>query len=345
MSRRRTSRRIATWALLPVALLFASACGGNDAEKKASGSAGRADAAPGAELPPSGTARVDYANGRVSVVSNNAPRRAILEQLAEQADFELLLGRFAPRSLTLRIEDAEVPQALFAILSGVIYSIDVELDETTGRQEITWLSVGEPVSVAKPVDIAELVKIAAAVDVAAAALPQYPDPQPREPAEGRSESALELVKKIAAMSPEERFRLRERTFARQEAEEPELLERLDDPDPRERLDAVEHLPVHGEGRVGEERVARVGSFLKNDPNPEVRRAAAERLGEVETPEAVNYLAAALQDPDRSVVLAAITALEHIDDPNAIPYIQPLLGNSDPEIHDAAEFAIDYISLR
>jgi HEAT repeat protein len=109
-----------------------------------------------------------------------------------------------------------------------------------------------------------------------------------------------------------------------------------------RAEAVSLLPVFGEGAEGAERFQHVTTLLADDPDRGVRIAAAERLGESESAEAVRPLVLALSDPDRDVVLAAIEALEYVDDVSAIPHLETLLEDFDGDIRDAAESAIQYI---
>jgi HEAT repeat protein len=109
-----------------------------------------------------------------------------------------------------------------------------------------------------------------------------------------------------------------------------------------RAEAVSFLPVFGEGAEGAERFQHVTTLLADDPDRGVRIAAAERLGESESPEAVRPLVLALSDPDRDVVLAAIEALEDVDDVSAIPDLELLLEDHVEEIRDAAESAIQNI---
>ncbi len=136
--------------------------------------------------------------------------------------------------------------------------------------------------------------------------------------------------------------MRERSTAQTEAMQPQLLVQLEDPDPRVRAEAVSLLPVFGEEVEDAERFQLVTTLLADDPDRGVRIAAAERLGEFESPEAVRPLVLALSDPDRDVVLAAIEALEDVDDVSAIPDLELLLEDHDEEIRDAAELAIQFI---
>jgi hypothetical protein len=308
-------------------LLFGAGCGPEQAaDPTVAAPVVEAAAASDPALPAPGTARVEFANGRVSVFSNGAQRLAILEQLAEKAGFELLVGDVERLALTLRIEDTPLGEALTTLLAGVPYRLEYDHDAAAGLHVLVWLTVGYPVS---------------------AGAAAQPEPEDEEP---QFESAQEvfwrygenLRERLLAMSPEERQRMREEHAAWAEAMEPELLEQLEDPDPEVRSDAIADLPIEGEGAIGAERFQRIASLLADDPDRRVRIAAVERLGELESPEAINALAKTLSDPDHEVVLAAIEALEDVDDASAIPYLEPLLQDPDTEIRDAAEFAIEYL---
>ena len=319
---RRVNRHAAvSAALLTGMLFFETACRPKESDEVAAAPAVEVAATFEPPLPALGTARVAFANGRVSVRSNGAQRWAILEQLAQKAGFELLGGDLKRQRLTLRIEDAPLSEALATLLVGVRYSLELDFDAAKGLHVVREVAVGPPVNVA-----------AAAV---AAAPPPEIDWKGREPF-GKAPARL------AAISPEEWQRMREQGTAQAEAMETQLLVQLDDPDPRGRAEAVSSLPVFGEGGEGAERFQHVTKLLADDPDRGVRIAAAERLGESESPEAVRPLVLALSDPDRDVVLAAIEALEYVDDISAIPHLETLLEDFDGDIRDAAESAIQYI---
>ena len=319
---RRVNRHAAvSTALLAGMLLFQTACRPEAADEAAEATAVEGAAASVSPLPALGTARVAFANGRVSVNSNGAERLAILEQLAQKAGFALLEGDLRRQTLTLQIEDAPLSEALATLLVGVRYGLDFDFDAAKGRHVVREVSVGQPVT-------------AAAAAVAAA--------PPREAVQTGREPFEKARARSAAMSPAERQRMRERGIARAEAVEPQFLVQLEDPDPRVRAEAVLLSPAFGEGAEGEERFQRVTTLLADDPDRGVRIAAAERLGESESPEAVRPLVLALSDPDRDVVLAAIEALEDVDDVSAVPDLERLLEDFDGEIRDAAESAIQYI---
>ena len=69
--------------------------------------------------------------------------------------------------------------------------------------------------------------------------------------------------------------------------------------------------------------------LLSDPVPTVRRAAAMALGQLQPPEALASLVAALGDEDVSVTVAAIGALAHYDDPWAVRALVRWLAHPSP----------------
>jgi HEAT repeat protein len=273
-----------------------------------------------------GSARVEFVDGRVSVLSNGAWRLAILEQLAEKAGFEFFTGDVERRALTLRIEDVPLGEALGTLLAGVPYSLEYDHDAETDSPTPVRLTVGRPVSVA----------------AAQQPEPERSDDERQSESSRQASSQIEIMRqRLRAISPEKQQQLLDAHAARAEAMEPELLELLEDPDPAVRADAVLDLPLNGEGEKAAERLQRLRALLE-DPDSQVRLAVLERLGESSSPEAVDPLFMALSDPSRDVVLAAIEALEDIDDPSAIPHLEPLRQDRDPEIRAAAEFAIEWL---
>jgi hypothetical protein len=116
----------------------------------------------------------------------------------------------------------------------------------------------------------------------------------------------------------------------------ELYRQLEDPDPELRAEAAAWLDTDDEG------IARLGEILANDPSPLVRAAAAETLGEEESPVAVQLLLRALRDPDPQVVVEALDALEYIGDETIIPELSFLREHPSPEVREAAAEAIDWL---
>jgi hypothetical protein len=119
-------------------------------------------------------------------------------------------------------------------------------------------------------------------------------------------------------------------------EQAQLLSDLDSSDPDARIDAADWIDLEGEA------LERMISLLESDPDPEVRAAIVNRLGEEITPTTLAALVQALRDPDPEVVLETIDVLEFEAEGWLIPELEPLLAHSDPEVREAAQDAIDYL---
>jgi hypothetical protein len=308
-------------ALVAGMLLYETACHQNPAAEASAAPAVKLAATSEQPLPAPGTALISFANGRVSVRSNGAERMVILERLAQKADFELVSGTLKRQSLTLRIEDAQLSEALATVLVGLRYGLELDFDAAEALHVIRRVSVGRAITGATA-------RIAAAPT--------------SESGWKEDEFFKRPRRRPAAMSPAKRQRINDRSAARAGDMDPDVLVQLEDPDPEVRAEAVFQLPEFGNGADDEEHFQRVTTILADDPDSSVRIAAVERIGEFESAEAVTPLAQALSDSDRGVVLAAIEALESIDDPSAIPHLESLLDDFDGEIRNAADSAIQNI---
>jgi HEAT repeat protein len=89
-----------------------------------------------------------------------------------------------------------------------------------------------------------------------------------------------------------------------------------------------------------DNLPKLADLMLHDPSPQVRAAAAERLGGVGTNEAVNALLRGLGDPDPTVVLSAIDALSFAGDETVVPDLKNLLQHPDPKVREAAKQAIE-----
>ncbi len=306
------------------AVLLALAC---EAEQAPPAVERSGDPVVSGEAPAPGSVRVRLQGDRLFLWSEGAQLRDVLEALAAEGGFELLVGEIEPSTLALRIEDASLAEALVQLLAGVPYGVEYERQQATGEPRLARLIVGRPVSTPP--------------SAAPGEPPTEADSQ--RAAEEQLRRTLEQVQReLAQMSPEERERRFEEHRAWQESREPELLEQLASADGAERAEAALDLPIGGAGAAGEERFQRMSALATEDPDARVRTAAVARLSEAEHPDTVAVLGDALSDEDPAVVLEAIESLILLDDRAAIPALQPLLASPHGEVRDSAEFAIEFL---
>jgi hypothetical protein len=311
------------------ALLFAAACGREEVDQTVDALPVEALAVSETPVLEPGTVRVEFFDGRVSVTSNGAQRIAVLRELAEQAGFELVSGDLERQALTLHIEDVALEEALIALLRGVRYGVEYGYEVGGDSHALVRLTVGEPIEVAAAKPQAER-------------WDETPQFESAEQEKLARKILVDLRERTAERSQEELQRLREEHAARAEAMEDELVERIGDPDPSVRAEAVSDLPLGGEEAQGAERLQRLARVAADDPDPQVRIAAVGRLGESDSPGAVDPLVGALDDPDREVVLEALTAVQNRDDASLLPYLEPLLQDPDPEIREKTEFTKEWL---
>ena len=113
-----------------------------------------------------------------------------------------------------------------------------------------------------------------------------------------------------------------------------LLQQLDDASAAARKQAAE--AIEPEGRALE----RLTQVLLNDPEADVRAAAAENLQHTEDPRAVAALLAAMEDEqDSRVMVEIIESLGFIGDPQAMPSLRLMLEHQSEAVRDAAEDAL------
>jgi len=116
---------------------------------------------------------------------------------------------------------------------------------------------------------------------------------------------------------------------------PPLLGALADKDPRIRAAAAEAL-----GEVGDpSAIEPLGKALASDADSNVREAAAEALGDVGSPNAIPMLRGGLRDADSDVREAVVDALAGIGGPEAERVLRQALADSDEDVRDAAAAAL------
>ncbi|HEY8122183.1 MAG TPA: HEAT repeat domain-containing protein [Myxococcota bacterium] len=289
-------------AIAPFVLL-AAACGGGDAppgavadaeapQQVAATAAPQANAA-GAPIPAPGEWQLAVANGVVSVDAFQAPRRPLLEALAERAGFalELTAGELPP--LTLRVEAKPLELALPLLVGELEYS--AEWSSASGAHRLVKLVVGGPRALAPPDD--------------------DPSLRPGEVSDSLERALREAADDENAMSEEDALRqmhdadaeLRLRAVLAL-ASEGEGLKALvsaieSDPDPRVRAAATVGLEDSDEFAAVQ---ALVGAL--DDPNAEVVVEAIDSLEFAGDASVVPALQQVLSHPDARVRDAAAKAI-------------------------------------
>jgi HEAT repeat protein len=115
-----------------------------------------------------------------------------------------------------------------------------------------------------------------------------------------------------------------------------LIGSLEDDDRAIRIRATWELKSRVRDQKTPEMVSALLTALK-DSEPEVRKNAAEALGEIKDPRAVEPLLEALKDP--SSVSVASLALSEIKDPRALPVLLKMLGDESQASREGAATAL------
>jgi hypothetical protein len=243
----------------------------------------------------------------VTVLANDAMRRLVLSALAREARFraELVEGVALRGRITLRAVDVSLDEVFARLLEGVPYTAHYGVDAETGGRVLSHVSVGE---------VLEATRVAVG---------------------DRGDDRRQAERSEPPLRPaEEDWEKRERIAARQAG----FLEDLASTDPEARADAA------GFVRADSDTIPLLSNLVAADPNPAVRAAAAETLGEAgEFSAAVGALVSALDDPDPAVVIAAIEALEWVGEASIVPEIQFLLEHPHPEVRERTVEAIEWFA--
>ncbi len=182
-------------------------------------------------------------------------------------------------------------------------------------------------------------------EAAAERAPRAPGVQFRERGEhpakrsaGPADTAPTMATRLRELDPETAERLAETALGdpsesadeRDDAEQAELLAELKSSDAQVRADAVDWLDLD------DAAIERLTALLGSDPDADVRATIVDRLGEEESPAAIDALALALRDSDPEVVLRAFDNLEFADEDRLIAELDTLLNHPDPEIREVAQ---------
>jgi len=199
-------------ALLTIAALVTVGlgCGSQETSDPVATTLPESESTPDRPLPAPGKAYVEYSDGRVTMRSNGALQLAILEQLAAQADFEVVAGKAETRPITLEIDRVSLVVAIASILDGFLYTVGYDFDEASGTRIITRVEIDDAL-----------------------------DRDALQKRERVSTAAIRTVEKA-------RGDRKESTSEAYATEQAELLSELDSPDPEVRTDAVDWIDLDGE---------------------------------------------------------------------------------------------------
>ena len=305
-------------ALLLTLLLILTACG-SAPEPLESRTAGdplprptEVDREPPPTLPPAGQVSIEKSPAGLRVLANQVPRIELLRALERALGFELELGPLAEETqaapLTLIEIDASLAEVLLAALESVSFEVSYSVDATRGGHLVSRVRVagglGERRERRAGLDRAERRELRAA----------------RRARPTRSERAS----KVAALAEQAAVRAEE------------AAQRIDSSDAEERRWAAANLGLDPDG------IESLVEVIESDPDPEVRAAAAERLGDIDSHASVQQLLGALHDPDSLVIRAAIDALSFSDDESIATEMEFLLDYPDPDVQKDAEEAIWFL---
>ena len=306
-----SSARLA--ALVGAWLLAVGGCG----SERTPGEAAPAAGVESTLTPASAGSGLQFRAGRVSVARDEVLQLALLEELARRAGFELEVGSVAPRSIRVRLDDVPLLDAISVVLEGTPFRAAYAVDPSTGAHVLARLSVGE---------------LAPGAPGAASA----GHAESESERQARSEKIHALIAQRRE-NAEERARLAIASAEERRTREAEAIEQLADTDAERRVDALAAIDPAGDAAV------RVVELAKSDPDPRVRAAAVERLGDADTYQATTALLDSLADPSPQVVIAALEALEFAGDHSLIARIEPLANHPNPAVREAANSTLE--SLR
>jgi len=288
---------------LALAAVLASACGGDDAPRVSEPSAQPQQVSPAAPardgtrstqpLLPPGQWQLAVANGVVSVDAVEAPRRPVLEALAQRAGFTLEAAPGAWPPLTLRI-DAQPLEAALPLLVGEL-EYRAEWVSSDGVHRLAKLAVGGPRSAEAAGEAASLRpgEVSDALQRALRALRDEETPMSEEEAlrclqdedpetrlravlalEGEGEGLTALIGAIER-DPDPRVRAAA-TVGLEESEEfaavQALVGALDDPNAEVVVEAIDSLEFAGDASV----VPSLQPLLGHS-DARVRKAAADAI--------------------------------------------------------------------
>jgi hypothetical protein len=232
----------------------------------------------------------------------------VLKELAREARFEVEIhaGGGPTGSITLRAVEVPVERALARLLGSVPYALQYEGDETGEDARLARVVFGEP-------------------NPGGGIAGEFEGSREPQPMGEDRQTARGGWKR----EPPDPTRFEEMQY--------EDIRNLEDSRAEVRVDAAESIYPDEEG------VAALAEIVTDDPDPAVRVAAAETLGQsLDDPNALAALLRALRDPEPIVVITALDGIGFIGDHTVIPEIQFVGEHSNPEVVDAWILTIDWL---
>jgi len=150
------------------------------------------------------------------------------------------------------------------------------------------------------------------------------------------ERVTALQESIKRVGGEERRELENEYDQATDALQEQFRQALSDPDPVVREEMLEEVEIDsGDARD------RIGALAQEDPNPRVRAAAAEMLGDDGTFQAVAELIGMLDDREPAVLVATLEALDRSGDESIEPYIKPLSDHPNSQVREMANEMLEF----
>ena len=292
------------------------------------------------------THAVELRDGRVWLDLPEGGQLTALRQLAKASDFELELHTFRPRRVALRLEGVTIAEAVAALVGETSFTFEYAFDAEQARHEIAVLHVGgsnlsPSTAVRHNRDVRKEVRetrstssaIRSASDsdaFANAGQSVSPNESNRTRIERARERVTSLKENLHRVKGDERRELRDEYDQATDALQEQVRLALTDPDPVVREEMLEEVEIDsGDARD------RIGDLAQGDPNPRVRAAAAETLGEDGTFQSVAELIGMLDDREPAVLIATLDALDRSGDESIKPYIKPLSNHPNAQVREMA----------
>lgn len=312
------------------------------------GCSDRADDERDTALAADATHAVELRDGRVWLDLSEGGQLTALRQLAKASGFELELHTFRPRRVALRLEGATLAEAVAALVGETSFTFEYAFDAEQARHEIAVLHVGG--SNLSPSTAARHNRDVRESRATPSATRTTPDPEPLleaargAPREASSRARIErarervsvLKESLHRVKGDERRELRDEFDQATDALQEQVRLGLSDPDPIVREEMLEEVEIDsGDARD------RIGDLAQGDPNPRVRVAAAETLGEDGTFQSVAELIGMLDDREPAVLVATLDALDRSGDESIEPYIKPLSNHPNAQVREMANDMLEF----